>query len=92
LTIASDERVYLAAGAYVKGFFAFALGASDAILQGRGIVSGENLPKAQCIGTETGCPDMVLGKGEVRNLVVEGLTFIQSPFYNISINGGAETR
>jgi hypothetical protein len=89
LTIASNERVYLAAGAYVKGFLAFALGARNAAIQGRGILSGEDLPKAQCIGTPAGCPDMVLAEGNVQNLLVEGITFIQSPFYNVSINGGS---
>jgi hypothetical protein len=88
-TIASNERVYLAAGAYVKGFFAFALGATNAVIQGRGILSGEDLPKAQCIETRAGCPDMVSAQGNVQNLLVEGITFIQSPFYNVSINGGS---
>lgn len=74
---------------YVKGFFAFALGAANAVIQGRGILSGEDLPKAQCIGTPAGCPDMVLANGNVQNLLVEGITFIQSPFYNVSINGGS---
>jgi len=89
LTVPSNERVYLAAGAYVKGFFAFALGAANAVIQGRGILSGEDLPKAQCIGAPAGCPDMVLANGNVQNLLVEGITFIQSPFYNVSINGGS---
>lgn len=87
--IASNQSVYLAAGAYVKGFFAFALGATNAAIQGRGILSGEDLPKAQCIGTTAGCPDMVLAQGNVQNLLVEGITFIQSPYYNVSINGGS---
>jgi hypothetical protein len=89
LTVDSDERVYLAAGAYVKGFFAFAPAAKNAAIDGRGILSGENLPKAQCINTTAGCPDMVGTKGDVQNLRVEGITFIQSPFYNVSINGGS---
>lgn len=92
VTVGSEEKVYLAAGAYVKGFFAFAPAATNATIEGRGILSGENLPKAQCIATKTGCPDMVLAKGEVQNLLVEGITFIQSPFYNVSINGGSGNR
>jgi hypothetical protein len=88
-TIGSNETVYLAAGAYVKGFLAFALGAKNAAIVGRGILSGEDLQKAQCIGTTAGCPDMVLGRGNVQNLLVEGITFIQSPFYNVTINGGS---
>ncbi|MGB8906556.1 MAG: glycosyl hydrolase family 28 protein [Candidatus Sulfotelmatobacter sp.] len=91
-TVASNERVYLAAGAYVKGFFAFAPGAANAAIQGRGILSGEDLPKAQCIETTAGCPDMVVAQGNVKNLLVEGITFIQSPFYNVSINGGSGNR
>jgi hypothetical protein len=92
LTIGSNERVYLAAGAYVKGFFAFALSATNASIEGRGILSGEDLPKAQCISTPAGCPDMVDAQGDVQNLLVEGITFIQSPFYNVSINGGSGNR
>jgi hypothetical protein len=89
LTIDSYQTVYLAAGAYVKGFLAFKTKARNATIRGRGILSGENLPKAQCIGTPAGCPDMVSSKGNVQNLMVEGITFIQSPFYNVSINGGS---
>lgn len=92
LTILSNEEVYLAAGAYVKGFFAFEPGAQNARIRGRGILSGEDLPKAQCINTAAGCPDMVLATGRVRNLLVEGITFIQSPFYNVSINSGSSNR
>lgn len=88
LTIGSNETVFLAAGAYVKGFLAFATNAENAAIRGRGILSGEQLPKAQCISTTAGCPNMVLGQGRVQNLTVEGITFIQSPFYNVSINGG----
>ena len=89
LTIDSEQTVYLAAGAYVKGFLAFKTKTRNATIRGRGILSGENLPKAQCIGTSTGCPCMVSSKGNVQNLMVEGITFIQSPFYNVSINGGS---
>src|SRR5580658_1130816 len=89
LTIDSNQTVYLAAGAYVKGFLAFKTRARNATIRGRGILSGENLPKAQCISTSAGCPDMVSSKGNVQNLLVEGITFIQSPFYNVSINGGS---
>jgi hypothetical protein len=89
LTIDSNQTVYLAAGAYVKGFLAFKTRARNATIRGRGILSGENLPKAQCISTSAGCPDMVSSKGNVQNLRVEGITFIQSPFYNVSINGGS---
>lgn len=89
LTIASDETVYLAAGAYVKGFFAIENGTQGSIIRGRGILSGEDLPKAECITTTAGCPDMLVGNGDVQNVRVEGITFIQSPFYNVSINGGS---
>ncbi|MGA9241896.1 MAG: FG-GAP-like repeat-containing protein [Silvibacterium sp.] len=92
LTIDADEKVYLAGGAYVKGFFAFGLAATNAAIEGRGILSGEDLPKARCIGTKAGCPDMVSTIGNVQNLLVEGITFIQSPFYNVSINGGSGNR
>ncbi len=89
LTIYSNHTVYLAAGAHVKGFFAFEPKTRNATIRGRGILSGENLPKAQCIGTTAGCPDMVSSKGKVQDLLVEGITFIQSPFYNVSLNGGS---
>ena len=87
LTIASNQTVYLADGAYVKGFLEFAAGSARAAIRGRGILSGENLPKAQCINTSSGCPDMVGSKGSTQNLLIQGITFIQSPFYNIQITG-----
>jgi len=86
LSIASNETVYLAGGAYVKGFLALAQGASNVSILGRGILSGEDLPKAQCIGTAAGCPDMLSGVN-VQNLNLEGLSFILSPYYNINITG-----
>ena len=88
LTIGSSQTVYLAGGAYLKGFLAFATAASNAAIRGRGILSGENLPKAQCIRTAAGCPNMVTAKGSTQNLLVEGISFIQSPYYNVQISGG----
>lgn len=93
LTVASGQTVYLASGAYVKGFIDVAFNATNVSIRGRGILSGENLPKAHCIGTKTGCPYMILGRGpNLRNISIEGLTLIQAPYHNLILrNGGSNT-
>jgi hypothetical protein len=88
LTISSNQSIYLAAGAYVKGFLEIAKSSTNASIFGRGILSGENLQKAQCAGQTPGCPNMITGEFGSTNAVVEGLTLIQSPWYNVAMTGG----
>lgn len=81
--IQSGEVVYLAGGAYVKGFFQVANGASHWAIRGRGILSGENLQKGEC---DPNCPPMISAPNETLGYV-EGVTLIQSPIYNIALGG-----
>lgn len=85
--IQSGEVVYLAGGAYVKGFFQVANGASNWAIRGRGILSGENLQKSEC---DPNCPPMISAPEETLGYV-EGVTLIQSPIYNIALGGYNKT-
>lgn len=90
VTVAANQTVYIAGGAYVKGFFAVAPGAARWSIRGAGILSGESLLKAQCVDTKSGCPPMISGPNERRG-VVEGITLINSPLYNIALGGYNKT-
>ena len=85
--IQSGEVVYLAGGAYVKGFFQVADGASHWAIRGRGILSGENLQKSECVPN---CPPMISAPKETLGYI-EGVTLIQSPIYNIALGGYNKT-
>jgi len=67
--------------------------AKNVSIRGRGILSGENLPKARCIDTKSGCPHMILGRGpNLRNITIEGLTVVQAPYLiSASEMGGSNT-
>ena len=90
LTVASNQTVYLAGGAYVKGFLVIAEDAANWAIRGPGILSGENLPKAQCVGTKAGCPPMIFAPAERRG-VISGITIVNSPIYNIALGGYNKT-
>jgi hypothetical protein len=90
LPVASNQTVYLAGGAYVKGFFVIAADATNWAIRGPGILSGENLPKAQCTGTKAGCPPMIFAPAERRG-VISGITLVNSPIYNIALGGYNKT-
>ena len=81
--IQAGQLVYLAGGAYVKGFFRVADGAANWAIRGRGILSGEGLQKIECVPD---CPPMVSGPRETLGYI-EGVTLIQSPLYNIALGG-----
>ncbi|MEQ5838903.1 hypothetical protein N0A02_05550 [Paraburkholderia acidicola] len=85
--IRSDEVVYLAGGAYVKGFFQVADGASNWAIRGRGILSGEDVQKSEC---NPNCVPMISAPNETLGHV-EGVTLIQSPLYNIALGGYNKT-
>lgn len=85
--IQSGEVVYLAGGAYVKGFFRVADGASRWTIRGRGILSGENLQKSAC---DPNCTPMISAPEETLGNI-EGVTLIQSPLYNIALGGYNKT-
>ena len=81
--IQAGQLVYLAGGAYVKGFFRVADGAANWAIRGRGILSGESLQKSECVPD---CPPMISGPQETLGYI-EGVTLIQSPLYNIALGG-----
>jgi hypothetical protein len=106
----SNQHVYLAGGAYVKGAFDTCpdtptTRCTDAVnvsIRGRGILSGENF-RRDYTASETNSNANALdapmlidfeGSGVVngawvgqQNAVIEGITLIQAPYYNITLNG-----
>ena len=84
-TIGSGQTVYLAGGAYVYGFFKIASEAKGASLTGRGILSGELVSWTNC--HTTSCPAMVNGPPSASGTLVEGVTLILSPAFNIQLSG-----
>ncbi len=77
LSVDSDTTVYLAGGAYVKGRIT-SNNASNVVLRGRGILSGENFERQS--------EHLVLMRN-ARNVLIEGVTLINSPHFNISLRG-----
>lgn len=106
----SNQHIYLAGGAYVKGAFATCpdtprTRCTDAVnvsIRGRGILSGENFKRDYTVGETNSNADaldapMLIdfeGSGVSngvwvgqQNALVEGITLIQAPYYNITLNG-----
>lgn len=81
---AAGQTVYLAAGAYVKARLR-ATDAANVTLRGRGILSGENLP-ANPPGTYT-VPHLVHLDNRCARAVIEGVTLVNSPHYNLLAQG-----
>jgi hypothetical protein len=77
--IKADQTVYLAGGAYVKGSF-ISHEASNIVIRGRGILSGEDFGKG-------GDHLIDLGGHGTRNKLIEGITLVNSPHYNIWTRG-----
>ncbi|MDB4614231.1 hypothetical protein OAH18_00935 [bacterium] len=84
--IESGKTVYLAGGAYVKGRFK-ANNVKDVTIRGRGVLSGEDYPKGK-----TYDHNLIYIQGQqTTRVLVEGLTLINSPLYNILIYGPRNT-
>ncbi len=77
LDIPSDTTVYLAGGAYVKGRFTSTDTRNVKIL-GRGVLSGEDFKPRT---------DHLIRVQGVQNLLVEGITLVDSPHFNLSLRG-----
>jgi len=89
--LSTGQSVYIAPGAYVEGTFALADNTTNASIYGRGTISGELISRDSCIPSTKatgGCPPMIDGakKDSSKNLV-EGITLVQSPFYNVELSG-----
>jgi hypothetical protein len=84
--IESGKTVYLAGGAYVKGRFK-ANNVQDVTVRGRGVLSGEDYPHGK-----TYDDNLIYIQGQkTTRVLIEGLTLVNSPLYNILINGPRNT-
>jgi hypothetical protein len=84
--IESGKTVYLAGGAYVKGRFK-ANNVQDVTIRGRGVLSGEDYPRGK-----TYDDNLIYIQGQrTTRVLVEGLTLVNSPLYNILIYGPRNT-
>ena len=79
LTARAGQTVYLAGGAFVKGRIR-GTNASGAAIRGRGVLSGEHLPQG-------GDHLLQLGGWQTRGALVEDVTLVGSPHYNIVLDG-----
>jgi hypothetical protein len=106
----SNQHIYLAGGAYVKGAFETCpdtpptpcTDAANVSIRGRGILSGENF-RRDYTASETNSNANALdapmlidfeGSGVAKGVwvgqqkaLVEGITLIQAPYYNMTLNG-----
>jgi hypothetical protein len=81
--IKEGQTVYLAGGAYVKGKFT-SHDASNIVIRGRGVLSGEDFEK--------GSEHLIHLKGYgTRNTQIEGITLVSSPLYNTLTEGAGNT-
>lgn len=79
----AGQTIYLAGGAYVKGRIT-GQEASKVRIVGRGILSGEHLPKG-------GAHLLHLHGWKTRDALIEGVTLVDSPHYNIVAEGFQNT-
>jgi hypothetical protein len=95
--LGSNQGVYIAGGAYVKGAF-IGENVQNSELWGHGILSGENFHRNGAVAptladsVADGTPPMIyLPGGQTHDILIEGITCIQSPFYNFEL-GGSDNR
>ena len=84
--IESGQTVYLSGGAYVKGRFR-ANNVQDVKIRGRGVLSGEDYPHGK-----TYDDNLIYIQGQrTTRVLIEGITLVNSPLYNILIYGPHNT-
>lgn len=84
--IGSGKTVYLAGGAYVKGRLR-ATDVQDLTIRGRGVLSGEDYPHGSTYDHH-----LINIQGmKTKRVLIEGITLINSPLYNILITGSHST-
>ena len=107
----SNQHIYIAGGAYVKGAFTTCANlpattpCTDAVnvsIRGRGILSGENFKRDYRVNETNSnadaldAPMLIDFEGSAmtkgiwtgqQNALIEGITLIQAPYYNITLNG-----
>lgn len=82
LTIASGKTIYLAGGAYVRGRLR-TTNVQNVTIRGRGVLSGEDYPHGS-----TEADNLLNIRGmQTKQILIEGITFVNSPLYNICIDG-----
>lgn len=81
--VKKGQTIYLAGGAYVRGTLR-ADDASNIVIRGRGILSGEQFEKKS--------HHLIEAKNwKTRHVLIEGITLINSPHYNILLTGADHT-
>lgn len=80
----SNETVYVAGGAWVEGAFTGS-GVSNVVFRGRGVVDGLFLDTGDQTSnkSEPGLIDLA----DAHNVVVEGVTFVDAPRFNVRVLG-----
>ncbi len=84
--ISSGKMVYLAGGAYVKGRFK-AQNVQNVTIKGRGVLSGEEFPH----GTAFQHNLINFEGNQNKQVLIEGITLVNSPLYLICITGSHNT-
>lgn len=91
--LGSNQGIYIAGGAYVKGAF-IGSNTQNAEIWGHGILSGENFYRNGAVAptlansVANGTPPMIyLSGAQTHNVTIGGITCIQSPFYNVELSG-----
>ncbi len=88
VALRSDQTVYVAGGAWVEGAFKGS-GLHNVVIRGRGVVDGTFL--------DTGDQDAnknqpgLIDIAESRNVVVDGITFVNGPRFNVRVLGSHVT-
>jgi hypothetical protein len=82
IALKSGQTLYLAGGAYVKGWIE-ENGLTNVTVRGRGIISAENRPEGKGgISKQT-----IYFNGDCADLLVEGITFIQAKGFSCTTRG-----
>ena len=85
--LANGKQAFLAGGAYVSGMFAVGNGTT---ISGLGILSGKTVSGGE-VCPQTPCPMMIDGSTVTGKVTINGITIVDSPYYNIKLNGVGNT-
>ena len=95
--LGSNQGLYIAGGAYLKGAV-IGKNVQNSEIWGHGILSGENFHRNGAVAptlansVADGTPPMIyLSGSQTHNIIIGGITCIQSPFYNFEL-GGSDNR
>lgn len=87
LTLESNDRVYIAAGAIVEGRFLLAPGSANITIRGRGLLSGGPWPDMRIEpGDRYNVDHAAIWTNGSANFLLEGITFVQSTNWQVAIN------